>query len=256
MAIKTVNSLSGGRTSSYMAYHYPADYNVFALVRIEDPACTPKDKKLVQMVSDKIGMEFIATAEDDLTLKLMFDLEQMLGTEIIWVTAETFDELIRKRKALPNRQWRFCTTQLKMKPIYRWWRKNVNDIVEMRIGFRYDEMERSLKFKPEWRGKAWRTGSFPLIENKITHYNVKTWADSTDLLFPLDSNCVGCFWKQPQQLRKNWDDNRDKMNWFSGLEVKRRWKSETTYESIKKLLIQADFDFGTGAGCQAGNCTD
>lgn len=256
MAIKTVNSLSGGRTSSYMAYHHPADYNVFALVRIEDSLCAPKDKKLVQMVSDKIGMEFIATAEDDLTLKLMFDLEQMIGQEVIWVTAETFDELIRKRKALPNRQWRFCTTQLKMKPIYRWWRKNVDEVVEMRIGFRYDEMERSLKFKPDWRGKQWRTGSFPLIDNKVTHYNVKRWAGSTGLLFPKDSNCVGCFWKQPQQLRKNWDDNYDKMNWFSGLEIKRRWKSETTYESIKKLLIQSDFDFGTGAGCQAGYCTD
>jgi hypothetical protein len=28
----TVNSLSGGKTSSYLAKHYPADYNLFALV--------------------------------------------------------------------------------------------------------------------------------------------------------------------------------------------------------------------------------
>ena len=30
----TVNSLSGGKTSSYIAANYPADYNVFALVRM------------------------------------------------------------------------------------------------------------------------------------------------------------------------------------------------------------------------------
>lgn len=31
----TVNSLSGGKTSSYLAIHYPADINIFSLVTIE-----------------------------------------------------------------------------------------------------------------------------------------------------------------------------------------------------------------------------
>jgi hypothetical protein len=30
----SVNSLSGGKTSSYMAAHYPEDYNVFGLLKI------------------------------------------------------------------------------------------------------------------------------------------------------------------------------------------------------------------------------
>ena len=46
--MKKVNSLSGGKTSSYMAVNYPADYNLFALVRIEDRKCTPKDKGIVK----------------------------------------------------------------------------------------------------------------------------------------------------------------------------------------------------------------
>jgi len=252
----TINSLSGGRTSSYLAVHYPADYNVFALVCIEDADCTPKDKNLVQMVSDKIGREFIATAEDDATLRLMFNLEQMIGREITWVAGITFDELIRKRKALPNQQWRFCTTEMKMKPIYKWWRQNINKVVEMRIGFRYDESERADRFTTHWFKKQWRVGSFPLIDNKINHFTVRQWAETTNLVFPLDSNCVGCFWKQPPQLRKNWDDNPAKMQWFSGKELKHTWKKEMRYESIKKLPIQMDFNFGTGSGCQAGYCTD
>ena len=56
-----VNSLSGGKTSSYMAKHYPADYNIFALIRIEDEYCKPKDESIVKYASDKIGMDFIAT---------------------------------------------------------------------------------------------------------------------------------------------------------------------------------------------------
>ena len=57
--MKTVNSLSGGKTSSYIAANYPADYNVFALVRTNDKSCLYPDKKLRQIVSDKIGIEFI-----------------------------------------------------------------------------------------------------------------------------------------------------------------------------------------------------
>ncbi len=34
--MKTVNSLSGGKTSSFIAVKYPADYNVFSLVRTHD----------------------------------------------------------------------------------------------------------------------------------------------------------------------------------------------------------------------------
>ena len=48
--MKSINSLSGGKTSSYLAYHYPADYNLFSLIRIEDKRCTPKDLKLIQFI--------------------------------------------------------------------------------------------------------------------------------------------------------------------------------------------------------------
>ena len=80
--MKTVNSLSGGKTSSYIAANYPADYNVFALVRTDDKSCLYPDKKLRQMVSDKIGVEFIGTLEQDNIIKVMLDLEQFIGKEI------------------------------------------------------------------------------------------------------------------------------------------------------------------------------
>ena len=43
--MKTVNSLSGGKTSSYIAANYPADYNVFSLVRTDDKNCMFPDAK-------------------------------------------------------------------------------------------------------------------------------------------------------------------------------------------------------------------
>ena len=46
--MKTVNSLSGGKTSSYIAANYPADYNVFSLVRTDDKNCMFPDTKIRQ----------------------------------------------------------------------------------------------------------------------------------------------------------------------------------------------------------------
>ncbi len=262
-----------------MAVHYPADYNLFALVRIEAEYCKPKDESIVKYASDKIGMDFIATAESDKTLYVMRDLEQLIGREITWLTGDTFEQVCRKRKALANQMKRFCTGEMKIKPMFNWWMKNINEIIEMRIGYRYDEKERSERFttssktiigrnstdtRNKWGEIEWRIGNFPLIESKIFHYQIYKWATNTNLVFPKDSNCVGCFHKPLQQLRKNWDDEPLKMHWFDNMEKNNygskkkpvKWKSEMTYENIKKIGLQEDFIFGVGAGCQAGYCTD
>lgn len=266
----TINSLSGGKTSSYLAKHYPADYNLFALVKINDAKCAPKDKGLIKLVSDKICEDFIATAESDLTLKAVLDLEQLIGKEIIWVHGLSFEKMIKKKGGgLPNISWRFCTTELKLRPIWDWWFKNIGEKVRMGIGFRYDEKERSERLsttfkgitgkrgtKNKWEEIEWREGYFPLINDRVTHFEVKKWADNSRLIFPSDSNCVGCFHKPLQQLRKNWDDEPEKMQWFSDQEIKARWKKEANYEQIKSIGLQQDFYFGTGSGCQAGFCTD
>lgn len=270
--MKLVNSLSGGKTSSYMAKHYSADHNVFALVRIEAEYCKPKDKSIIKYASDKIGIDFIATAESDKTLYVIRDLEQLIGKEIIWVTGESFESVIKKKKALPNMMWRFCTTEMKMKPIFEYCQNELKEVVQMQIGFRYDEKERAnrenTKFKAivgqsqngrnKWDEVYWRELKYPLIENLVTHPKVSNWANSTSLIFPNDSNCVGCFWKPIQQLRKNWEDEPLKMRWFSEMEIKikRKFKKEMTYEKVKRIGLQSDFYFGTGSGCQAGFCTD
>lgn len=269
--MKTVHSLSGGKTSTYMAYHYPADYNVFACVLINDRNCTPKDEGLVKKFSDKLGKEFIATAESDTTLITMLELEQMIGREIIWVSSEPFEVINKKAGGgLPNMMWRFCTTEMKMRPIFDWWFKTLNEKVKMGVGFRYDEMERAERFstsfkgitgkrgtRNKWETIEWREGWFPLIDDKINHFDVKTWVNTTSLVFPPDSNCVGCFHKPLQQLRKNWDDEPLKMEWFASQENdKKRWKKEGNYYQFKKIGLQQDFFFGTGSGCQAGFCTD
>ena len=91
--MKTVNSISGGKTSAYIAAHYPADYNLFCLVTTSDKNCLYPDKKLRQIVSDKIGREFIGTLEEDAIIHTMLDLEQYIGKEITWLNEFDFDDL-------------------------------------------------------------------------------------------------------------------------------------------------------------------
>ena len=273
----TVNSISGGKTSSYMAVHHKADVNIFSLVRIEADYCKPKDESLVKYVSDKIGQDFIATAESDSTLYVVRDLEQLIGNEITWVTGNTFEETIKKQGGiLPNMMLRFCTQQMKMKPIFDHCHANYGKVL-MNIGFRYDEAERSHRqntmFKTvigkttdgrnKWGEIEWRECAYPLIENKILHWDVLKWSRTTNLIFPPDSNCVGCFHKPVQQLRKNFEDEPLKMRWFAEQEKltkngkkKLKWKKEMSYDQIKGIGLQGDFFFGTGSGCQAGFCTD
>jgi hypothetical protein len=275
----TINSLSGGKTSSYMAVHYPADYEIFALVQIEDFNCKPKDESIVKYASEKLGKDFIATAESDLTLYAMRDLEQLIGKNIIWVGGNSFEMVIKKHgNAVPNMARRFCTTDMKIRPIAEYIYHNIileGEKVFSNVGIRYDEKERAKQTPEErelktkivigkrgtrnkWADVNWGVANYPLVYDKITHYSVYKFWQSQKIKFPEDSNCVGCFWKDVQQLRKNYDDNYNKMEWFNKIEInsKYNWKSNMTYDQIKTIGLQQDFFFGTGSGCQAGFCTD
>lgn len=272
--MKTINGISGGKTSSYIAANYAADYNIFALVTAYAPDTIPKDKSLVKKIENKINKEFIGTTENEKTLKVIFDLEQYIGKEIIWVVGVPFDNLINNRNYLPNKIARFCTENMKIKPTFEYWLKYIGEIVEFRIGYRYGEENRIKRFSENyryrksqnnfgkyqynWEAIRWRIGRFPLIEDGVTHYHIKKFWQNKSLDFPKDSNCAGCFFKSKNQLRKNWDDSPAQMNWFAKQEKKigATFKKEGSMNDFKKLPLNLQMQFGEGPGCDAGECTD
>lgn len=287
--MKTVNSLSGGKTSSYIAANYPADIDVFALCCIDDRNGNAhfkqryNDEKMIQRVNDKLQKycshwpEFVATSEDPQVLWTMFDLEQMIGREIIWVRGMGWEQMLRFKKAIPNMSKRFCTTIMKIIPIYEFLYMHHTLPVKMRIGYRWDEMERAEKFtdtihvsricqyRPKsdtwihrWEDVIWREGEFPLVDDRIIHYHIQEFWKDKGIAFPIDSNCLNCFWKAPQQLRKNFEDHAPIMYWAAIQEemMHRTFKDDKSLLEISKMGIQLDFMFGTGSGCQAGFCTN
>lgn len=282
--MKTINSLSGGKTSSYLAVHYPADYELFALVCVDDHnAGASIPKWLKREVNERLQKycshwpEFRATTEDVRTITAILDLEQMIGREIIFLRGMGWEEMMQKRKAVPNRERRFCTTVMKMQPIFEFCYKYTGLPVDMRIGYRYDEIDRSFRFSTKmkyathceywpksnkwvhrWKEKEWRAGSFPLIEDKILHFHIQQYWKNRGIEFPPDSNCQNCFWKHEQQLRKNYDENPHIMKWAAVQEeiIGHTFKDEYSLLQIEKMGLQQEFIFGIGAGCQAGFCTD
>jgi hypothetical protein len=281
--MKTVNSLSGGKTSSYIAKHYPADYNVFALVRTDDTNCLFPDAKIRQIVSDKIGTEFIGTLEEDAIIYTMLDLEQFIGQKIDWVTNKSFDEIINRngKMYLPNVTQRFCTTEMKLRPIFDWWYKTINEPVEMRIGFRANEMRRAKKMlektnsngisefktiisqskngRNKWKNIEWQKPAFPLIKDAIFKDNIEEYWKDKPVRFAYMNNCVGCFHRNEVLLKFMSEKHPNKFQWFCDQENKggygkRTFKNGMTYDKIKnwKTQIQLfDDDFND---CDSGYC--
>lgn len=283
-----MNSLSGGKTSSYIAANYPADYDVFSLVRIEDKKSLFPDAKIRQEVEDRIQAPFIGTAEDDTIIYTMLDLEQFIGRPITWVTGRTFDDVLARGKGgkvqLPNAMRRFCTVEMKIEPIFNFWKENIKDIIETRIGFRANETRRAvnmlqrteedggiMKFKTivgkhpsgknKWESIPYQIPTFPLIEDNIYKDKIELYWQDKPVRFAYMNNCVGCFHKTPLLIKKMWEKHPNKLEWFNEMEKKamesyknNQWIEGITYDRIKNWNSQYELFDDDFNECDSGYC--
>ena len=280
--MKRVNCLSGGKTSSYIAANYYADYNVFALVRIKDNRCIFPDKKIRQEVEDRIQAPFIATPEDDAIIYTMLDLEQYIGKKITWVTGKTFEDVLSTAGTLPDPLRRYCTTQMKIEPLFEWWRKKINIPCEFALGFRANETKRAkrtlektnkkgfLEMKAivgkrgtrnKWDMIEWQKPIFPLIKDNIYKDMIETYWKDKSVRFAWMNNCVGCFHKNPLLIRKMWDKHPDKIKWFAEQERKKHKKDvwyknkNLSYNEILEWDLQVDLFEDDFNECDSGFCS-
>ena len=283
--MKIVNSISGGKTSCYMAIHYPADINIFACVCIDYPKAAPKDKFVLDYCLKKLNGNFIASAEHEKTLKIMIQLEQLLGKEIVWVRGKSFDEVIDNAGCLPTWMRRFCTTEMKFIPMFEYLYFRYGKTIH-NIGFRADEPERMRKpqmdwvypfncknygkHRQEWKTFDWQERQFPL---KTTfHFEIRSWwiKKHPEFDFPRDSNCRGCHHKPHELIKENWIETPEILEWFALQEQKKMklakakgnksytWKdNRISYDEIFKTeypnLFSEITDFTM---CNSGGCTD
>lgn len=278
--MKTLNSISGGMTSSFLCANYPADFNVFALVTTNDVKCKYPDAKIRQIVSDKIGREFIGTLEDDMIIHTILDLEQYTGNKINWVAGKTFDEVIKNKKNyfLPNVFNRFCTFQMKIEPIKKFWFENIKEPIETRIGFRANEQSRAMKMlkrcetdgflyekfivekrlngRNKWKKMKYQKPKFPLIEDKIFKDEIVNFWKNKNVKFANQNNCVGCFHRNEILLNFCSNKQPEKFNWFIDAEKKANatFKKNISYEKIKNYKLQIELFDDDFNDCDSGNC--
>ena len=279
--MKTVNSLSGGKTSSYIAANYSADYNVFSLVRTDDKKCLFPDAKVRQLVSDRIGKEFIGTLEEDMIIYTMLDLEQFIGSKIDWVSGKTFDDAIIKTKKgtkyLPNKVARYCTTELKTMPILHWMYDVIKEPVIMRFGYRANETRRAVKMmektdedgftkvrttftklkdgRNSWGEYKYCKPEFPLIKDQIYKDSIEKFWENKYVRFAYMNNCVGCWWRSPLLLKKMHTKHPNKIQWFADQETdKSKFKSDVKYSDIIKWKTQTELFDDDFNECDSGYC--
>lgn len=187
-----VISFSGGRTSGYM------------LRRILDAhdGSLPPD---VHVLFADTGKEFSAT------YRFVHDCSQSWEVPIHWVHRPGhFTQLITDKKFLPNPVARFCTTELKIKPIAAWMEARGYTEWDTVVGIRADEKKRVVTMRE-------RGMTVPLADAGITKPDVMAFwrASAFDLrLQPHESNCDLCFLKGAGLRRQIIRDHPETVVWW------------------------------------------
>lgn len=211
----TCISFSGGRTSAYMLHRV-----------LEENGGLPKEAVVCFANTGK---------EDEATLKFVHDCETNWNVPIVWLeyrktghivvdyktasrNGEPFAELIEKKKFLPHAMARFCTEELKVKPIKEY--TQLADDQTM-VGVRADEKRRIPKMRA--RGML-----IPLADAGITQDDVQQfWTKSSfDLGLQFRDgvtalgNCDLCFMKGKYQIASMIAQNPDLAVWWAEQENK------------------------------------
>lgn len=218
-----VVSFSGGRTSAFMLYKIiqahggslPADvYVVFADTGKERPE----------------------------TLDFVRQCGLQWNVKVHWVERPgQFNSLIDDRKPLPNSVFRFCTGDLKIKPIRKFARAKGHKFCTMVIGIRADEPARVAKNRDKIESGF--EYEIPLAEAGITEDDVIAfWADQPfDLQLRQDEgNCDLCFLKGKRKLIRLMIERPDLAEWWIQQEDK---KSDMTFirgSSYRQMLAIAN----------------
>ena len=214
----TVISFSGGRTSGLM------------LRRILDAhdGALPSD---VHVVFANTGRERVET------LRFVADCAQRWSVPVRWIErdwsrpaadrwreveyetasrdGEPFAQLIASKQFLPNALMRFCTQDLKIRPMRAFMKAQGHDTWTNVVGLRRDEPRRVARLRARDHGE-WDVAC-PLYDAGVTVADVAAFweAQPFDLgLRPWEGNCDGCMLKASPFLARIERDRPGTLDWW------------------------------------------
>lgn len=170
-----------------------------------------------------------------------------------------FTQLITDRSYLPNPVARFCTQELKIRPMRDWMLARGYEHWTTIVGIRADEPRRIAKIRAaaEARSERWDI-ALPLAEAGVTEAEVMAfWAGQPfDLqLRQHEGNCDLCFLKGPRKRQQIMRDRPDLAVWWIAQEDRISARFRNDCPSYRDLAAQGDLftDLGALAECY---CTD
>lgn len=228
----TCISFSGGRTSAYMLWRVlqahggklPADCRVlFANTGKEDEATL----RFVQDCSDRwdVPITWLEYLPDDPGYCVV-------NFETAARSGEPFESLIRKRRFLPNPVTRFCTSELKIRVMFKHIRAlgllDGDDGLAQMIGIRADEMRRVAKMRNGKHSESVKIENLvPLADAGVTVQDVANFwgSHSFDLGLPsvngrtVHGNCDLCFLKPASQVLSLINEKPPRAVWWAAMEA-------------------------------------
>jgi len=109
---------------------------------------------------------------------------------------ETLYDRCRRRKVIPSKTWRWCTRDLKIRPIYAFYR-SLNSRIYQYVGIDYDEVHRMKDNKTDYV-----TNVYPLIDYKLGRKQCIEIIRDAGLPVPIKSGCYFC----PFRNNEDWSN--------------------------------------------------
>ena len=154
---------------------------------------------------------------------------------------EPFELLLRRKKYLPNTVTRFCTTELKIRPMKRYLTNHLNwKRWSAAVGIRADEAHRA-KTESKDRWSYW----YPLADAGVTKRDIHNFWDSQPFDLELENvngktplgNCDMCFLKSEKILAHIAKTMPDKADWWIRMEQ----ETGATFRQGRNLAEFTDF---------------
>jgi 3'-phosphoadenosine 5'-phosphosulfate sulfotransferase (PAPS reductase)/FAD synthetase len=235
-------SFSGGRTSAYMLYHIlqangdlPERCQVmFANTGRE----MPQTLDFVHECSEKWGVNIVWIEYDRKDNRASYRVTDYKNAS---KNGEPFEVLLKAKKYLPNIVTRFCTTDLKIRPMKRYL---VNELGwkhwAAAVGIRADEQRRA-KTDSKDRWSYW----YPLLDDGVTKREVSQFWKKQNFDLRLDNvagktplgNCDFCFLKSEAILASMAKQYPDRAEWWIRMEQ----QTGSTFRKDRNLIEFVDF---------------
>lgn len=271
MRDKSIISFSGGRTSGYMLNNILQAHDgvlpdfvkvIFANTGKE----SPKTLDFVQECSERWNVQ-IVWVEFDPSIEEGF---QIVNHNSACRAGEPYEALIDKKKFLPNPTMRFCTTELKIRPM----KKYITSVLGWEhwdnvIGLRYDEPRRVHKKLNSTTKERWEI-VMPLHHAKVTKWTVRDFwkAQPFDLRLvningkTPEGNCDMCFLKGARAIQTLIKNDPESAAWwikqeskqFSGPASGNRFRNDRP--SYAEMAVLQELNFGGSDELEECFCHD